>query len=143
MRPHTATLPAAVADQGTQQGSDLRQRQVGALREHADAVVDPLAENDAGDVVAAAVDGGGIWDDGGFDGVVQDFRDGFGVAVGEVAVEGPAAVEAKATGMRGWEENVCEEEEAGDKGMGIHGNWGKFFLWGRGRGGRGKNLDRD
>ncbi|MCJ1265399.1 hypothetical protein MMC22_005276 [Lobaria immixta] len=113
---YTATHFAVVREQGVQQGPDLRQCEVGTLREQA-VTVRHLADADAGDVLVVAVECRGVFlrDS---DGIVEELGGEKRFAPKPPAYSGSAAVDTKRGGRDA--KRSRDGEETGD-GLGeIH-----------------------
>ncbi|MCJ1270867.1 hypothetical protein MMC22_010764 [Lobaria immixta] len=112
---HATANLAVVRKQGVDQGPDLRQGEVGTLREQAETVI-PLAEADAGDVLVVAVDCRGVFlrDK---NGLVEILGDGYRFAMSDPAIKRAVAVDAK----RGRDAKGSRDgEETGDGDGEIH-----------------------
>lgn len=92
---HAAAYLAVVREQGVEQGPDLRQCEVGALREQAETIIPfRFAVVDAGDVLVVAEDcREGFLQ--GKDGTVEVLGDGFRSAMSPIAHTQAAAIDAK------------------------------------------------
>ena len=121
---HAAASLAVEGEQGVEQGPDLRQGEVGTLREQAETlhIFVGVVETDAGDVLVVAVDCRGVFlrDN---DGIVEELGEGYRFGSKSLAPKRAGTVDAK--GGRG-AKGSRDGEETGDGDGEIH---VLRFLW--------------